>query len=426
MARIPQPRTAASAHAAAARSRTQPSAGGVLALQRAAGNRAVGRLVQRAAAGRAGRQLVQRDVNVPADVAGEMTGRTFRIAQDFTAGAVSVKAGDKVTVTAWDNAAATVTVKASAAGPTFDVPKDLIRPDEAAVAGVASYGVGLDKVAKGFEGNEQKLAHERGLADPDADEITRLEGLETNWIKVLNERLIQGAMFNRFDASIKAWTDHYNTQFGFAGNKAADPDMVKAMIFQESQMGTAGPHLDDPPTHPVRTRFNIGQMIDTSSLIILELIREDDPGLIAKYHLKDMVTDKFAAENDLERLKKLRHPDSTQTARIAELVRLSGRDWEVFFWGYKAAGETTGFADAVAEYFGTGSSAKNMSYDFWIRASIRELFEKRKLVSTWEEAARAYNGAGPAARRYRDQVIQRMNAAKAAQKGRKEFVVDSI
>ena len=386
----------------------------------------MGQLVGRAAAARAPRQLVQRDVNVPADVSGEMIGRTFRMAQDFTAGAISVKAGDKVTVTAWDNAAAVVTVQVAAGGPTFDVPKDLIRPDEAVVGGVAPYGVGLEKVAKGFEANEKKLAHERGLAHPDASEVTRLQDLETNWIKILNERLIQGAMFNRFDAAIKTWTDHYNTKFGFTGNKGADPDMVKAMIFQESQMGTAGPHLDDPPTHPVRTRFNIGQMIDTSSLIILELIGEDDPTLLDTFHLKDIHTDLIKAQNELERLQKLSHPDDTQKARIDELKALAKRDWEVFMWSYKAPGQTDGFFAAVNHYFGTGVSAKNLSYDFWIRASIRELFDKRQHVSTWEEAARAYNGGGPAARRYRDQVLDRMAKAKAAQKAGKEFVVDKI
>jgi hypothetical protein len=268
--------------------------------------------------------------------------------------------------------------------PPFDVPKELIRPAEDVVAGVGPYDVDLEKVVKRFEANEKKLTTERARTkDPRPDEIERLEGLEANWLKLLNERLIQGTMFNRFDAEIKNWTEHYNTKFGFTGKKAADPDMVKAMIFEESQMGTAGPHLDDPPTHPVRTRFNIGQMIDTSSLVLLELIREDEPTLVDTYHLKDIETDLVAAQNELERLKKLAHPNAVQRARIDELTRLSGRYWEVFMWGYKAPGQTAGFFAAVNDYFGDrGGKHRNLSYDFWIRASIRELFDKRKLVSS--------------------------------------------
>jgi hypothetical protein len=419
MPRIPQPASASAASGSDARLRTRPSvAGRVLALQRAVGNRAV-------------RRLIQRNVNVPADVASEMVGRHFRLTKEVVVGGVTHKAGDVVQVTAWSNTSPTVTVAAvpfAAGDPTFDVPKQLIRPDEAVAAGVVPYDVGLDKVVKGFEANEKKLTDERARKDdPRPDEVTRLEGLRENWLKLLNERLIQGTMFNRFDAAIKTWTDHYNTKLGLTGSKAADPDMVKAMIFEESQMGTAGPHLDDPPTHPVRTRFNIGQVIDTSSLVMLELIREDEPGLIDTFHLKDIERDLIKAQDELDRLKKLSSPNDLQKARIEELTRLSGQDWEVFMWGYMAPGQTDGFGAAVADYFHvSGGTPRNLDYEFWIRASVRELFDKRKLVSSWEEAARAYNGAGPAARRYKAAVTARMSAAKAAQKANKRFVVDNI
>lgn len=438
MPRIPQRRIAADAEPSKAPRRVQPSIpGSVLALQRAAGNRAVRRLLRpdgapglvapRAAA----RRLVQRDVNSPEDVASEMVGRRFRLAKDFVVGGVTHTAGEVVQAQGWDNASETVTVMTlpfPSSHPPFDVPKELIRPAEDVVPGVVPYDVDLDKVVKKFEANESRLGTERArTTDPRPDEIIRLEGLRANWLKLINERLIQGTMFNRFDAAIKTWTEHYNTKFGFTGTKGADPDMVKAMIFEESQMGTAGPHLDDPPTHPVRTRFNIGQMIDTSSLILLELIREDEPALIGTYHLEDIEKDLIAAQNELERLQKVARPNVAQLARIDELTRLSGRDWEVFMWGYKAAGQTAGFGAAVTDYFGDrGGSHRNLSYEFWIRASIRELFDKRRLVSSWPEAARAYNGTGPAARRYKAAVTARMAAAKAAAKAGKPFVVDNI
>lgn len=438
MPRIPQRRTAADAERSIAPQRLHPSTtDSVLALQRAAGNRAVRRLLRPVGGpgvvSRAGaaRRLVQRDVNAPEDVASEMVGRTFRLAKDFVLGGVTHPAGELVQAQSWDNASETVTVMTlpfPSPHPSFDVPKELIRPAEDVVPGVAAYDVDLEKVVKKYEANERRLKAERArTTDPRPDEVTRLEGLQANWLRVLNERLIQGTMFNRFDAEIKTWTEHYNAKFGFTGSNGADPDMVKAMIFEESQMGTAGPHLDDPPRHPVRTRFNIGQMIDTSSLVLLELIREDEAALVATYHLEDIEKDLIAAQNDLERMNKVARPSVGQQARIAELTRLSGRDWEVFMWEYKAAGEAAGFGAAVVDYFGDrGGRHRNLSYEFWIRASIRELFGKRKLVSSWEEAARAYNGAGPAARRYKAAVTARMTAAKAAVKAKKPFVVDNI
>jgi hypothetical protein len=285
--------------------------------------------------------------------------------------------------------------------------------------------VGLDEVIRDFERGESRIAGERARKDgPRADEVTRLEGLQST---LLNTRLIQAAMFNRFDEAIKRWTDHYNTKFGFTGKSAADPDMVKAMIFQESQMGTSGDHLEEPPSHPVKTRFNIGQMIDTSSLILLELIREDEPALVTRYHLENIEKDLIDAQNELEKLNTVKTPDVTQQERIRELKRLSTHYWERFMWLYKAPGQTEGFRAAVDDYFDTAAGTdRNFDYDFLIRASVHELFEKRKGVGSWIEAARAYNGAGPAARKYRDQVKKRMTAAKAAHKAQKPFVVDKI
>src|SRR5262245_49961180 len=387
---------------------------GVLALQRSAGNRALGRILQR--------------VVHPEDVSSELVGRQFKLTQDVTIAGVTHRAGSLVEVSAWDNALGTATVIAlprAAANPTFEVPKESIRPVDTAVAGVALYDAGLDDVVKNFERGEQKLEAERKRKDgPRADEITRLEGLQANRLKLLNIRLIQASMINRFDASIKKWTDHYNTKFGFTGKKALDPDLVKAMIFEETQMGTSGQHLEVPPSHPVKTRFNVGQMIDTSTMILLELIREDEPALITTFHLENIEKDLAAAQKELEDLKKVKTPNATQTARIAQLETLSETYWERFMWNYRAAGQTTGFKEAVNDYFDLppGSTDRNYDYDFWIRASIVELFDKRKGVSSWAEAARAYNGTGPRARGYKARVTARMAAAKAAQKAKTPFV----
>ena len=372
-------------------------------------------------------RILQRTVE-PEDVSSELVGRQFKLTQDVTIGGVTHKAGSLVEVSAWDNSKSTATVIAlprAAANPTFEVPKNVIRPADAAVAGIAPYDAGLDAVVKDFDRGAQKIEAEKKRKDgPRADEVTRLEGLQANRLKLLNRRLIQASMLNRFDASIQKWTDHYNTKFGFTGKKALDPNLVKAMIFEETQMGTSGQHLEVPPSHPVKTRFNIGQMIDTSTMILLELIREDEPGLIATYHLESIETDLAAAQKELEGLKKVKKPDATQTARIAQLETLSEVYWERFMWSYRAAGQTKGFREAVDDYFDLppGSTDRNFDYDFWARASIVELFDKRKGVSSWAEAARAYNGAGARARAYRERVTARMAAAIAAEKAKKPFV----
>jgi hypothetical protein len=411
------PHTRQSGSSATARAGQAPrrrAATGVLALQRAAGNRAVGRILQRA---------VQ-----PEDVSSELVGRQFKLTQDVTIGGVTHKAGSLVEVSAWDNAKETATVIAlprAAANPTFEVPKNVIRPDDTAVAGIAPYDAGLDAVVKDFDRGAQKITAEKARKDgPRADEVTRLEGLQSTRLKLLNRRLIQASMLNRFDAGIKKWTDHYNTKFGFTGKKALDPNLVKAMIFEETQMGTSGQHLEVPPSHPVKTRFNVGQMIDTSTMILLELIREDEPGLIATYHLENIEKDLSAAQIELRDLKKVKTPNATQTARKAQLETLSEGYWERFMWNYRAAGQTTGFPEAVNDYFDLppGSTDRNFDYDFWVRASIVELFDKRKGVSSWAEAARAYNGAGARARAYKARVTARMAAAIAAQKAKKPFV----
>jgi hypothetical protein len=48
--------------------------------------------------------------------------------------------------------------------------------------------------------------------------------------------------------------------------------------------------------------------------------------------------------------------------------------------------------------------------------------KKRGSVSSWAEAIRAYNGGGARARRYRDTVVTRAEAAAKAQKAGKDFV----
>jgi len=53
-------------------------------------------------------------------------------------------------------------------------------------------------------------------------------------------------MFNRFDQTIKSEVDSANTAHGLTGRDALDPNLVKAQLFEESQLGTSGTHLELP------------------------------------------------------------------------------------------------------------------------------------------------------------------------------------
>ena len=187
---------------------------------------------------------------------------------------------------------------------------------------------------------------------------------------------------------------YYNQQLKPAS--ALDPNIVKSMLFQESRMGTSGQHLELPPyswsdstKNPVRSRFNIGQAIDSAGQQQLIMVQEMAPDLVAKYKLNELV-----AEN--------RRKGMTE----AEFVR--GGD----------------FARAVQEFhqkdpasrknrMGTPGKELFEDYEFWIRTAIRWLFYKYFSLSApdWAEAVRAYNGSGPGARAYKEKVMLRVGAS---------------
>ena len=194
-------------------------------------------------------------------------------------------------------------------------------------------------------------------------------------------------------------------------------------------MGTSGRHLEVPPSHPVKTRFNLGQVIDSAASALLIMIQEMQPSLLTTHHLQNIRGDLAKAQQELKTLRSTRHPTAPQRARWAELRRLSRHAWEAFLWGYRASGQTTGFHEAVQDFFanvGPGQPPRNMDYEFWVRTTVRWLFEKRKAVSSWAEAVRTYNGGGPRAVRYRDDVTSRVRAALAADKAGREFVPADI
>ena len=366
----------------------------------------------------------------PEDAAVEMVGQKFRLREPFTDGAVNVPAGEVVTVTSWDNASSTVDVTSPSVKGSYHVPKYLLDPERVTATGIAPYGVGLGKV---------ETSVERGAADVAtfqktesqykkrkayfAKELSDRQGAQASREHVLNKRLIQATMLNRFDTSIQKWVDFYNNQFGFKDKDALDPNLIKAVAYQESQMGTSVDINDDPTMELILNRFNILQAVDTLGEEQIPMIRDIMPDLMTKYHLDDVVKDWQKKENELDDLRKKqksRRPLSAdETARLTELTRLSspGDNWQTFFW------ENKGFMDALKEFLNVTSGGKKRSedYDFWIRTGVRAVFEKHKQYKDWADAARAFNGGGTGAENYRKSVEDRAQEAVKAEKAGKEY-----
>jgi len=383
--------------------------------------------------------VVRRSIR-PTDVSKELIGQQFSLRKAFKAGAVNVPAGEVVTVVSWVDTDNTAQVTSPSVTGTYSVPKYLLEPVQTKVAGVAPYGVGLGKVEsavekgaaelEAFKKTEPQYKTEKGKRFF-AQERSEREAEQTRKETQLNVRLIQAAMLNRFDPSIKKWVDFYNNQFGFTGKDALDPNLIKAMVYEESQMGTFGDFMSDPTTHLIMTRFNILQAIDSWPEEQLLVIPDMMPSLIAKYHLENIQQDLLKVETEFDNLTAKSDAGRAKAAditRLNELKAQSKDNWQPWFIAYRAPGETQGFAEAATEFLNTvdGGKKHKEDYDFWIRVGVRAVFEKHKHVSSWAEAARAYNGDGPHARKYRDEVVQRAEQAVKAEKAGKEFVPERL
>ena len=368
-------------------------------------------VVQQGQTGRALRRAIS-----PEDVAGEMAGREFELAAAFSIGAVTLAKGRHVTILSWKNDEPTAIIlpPLDARGfalvlPPPDIPKTLLRPVRAGGAKLAPYSAGIGAQAAAVENNEADLAGKTGA------EKTRLEGLLANRRGVLNRKLIQETMYNRFDPIIKAEVDAANKAHKFSGADALDPDLVKAMIFQESEMGTAGTHLELLPTHPVKSRFNLGQVIDSSGLALLTMFEREQPVLVTRFSLGGLRADLAAAQTEKKTLEAKASPSPADVARLAQLADLSRASWEAFIWSYKAAGKMDGFAAAVNAFFGNTTPARNLDYGFWIHMMVLWLFEKKTPGRTWLDTIKAYNGSGKRAEHYRKAVQTRASGAEAAE-----------
>jgi hypothetical protein len=360
-----------------------------------------------------------------------MVGRAFEVVEKVVASSVTLNPGDVVTVVAWDNSKDVASVT-TAAGATVDVPKRALRPKRTAVAGVAPYSAGVGGQATAVASAEQKLtswnAKQAQYSTPKqqhefAVEQTRLQDVVRKKNEVLNRKLIQETMFNRFDASIRREVDAANSAHSLKGAAALDPNVLKAMLFQESQLGTSGQHLEQPPSHPVKSRFNLGQVIDSSGMALLTMLEKEQATLLSTT-IPDIRKDLVAAQQELHQLQNKTSRTPAEESRLGVLKAVSAQNWETFIWSYKAPPHS--FGAVVKSFFASASPAKDVDYNFWIHMAVMWLFEKHKPGQSWSDTIRAYNGSGKRAEHYRDAVTRRASDAAAAELAKKDFVPSGI
>lgn len=461
----------------------------------------------------------------PLDASYEMVCRSFELNKAITLSSGSTKValskGTTVVIEVWDNASTTVVARAR--NPATKKVVHGLKIDKAdlsvpgGTAGLYHYGANvnsqqtsIDSLKSKIKSTEQKLKDWIGRKDEYKKfknlplwekEKARLEGLlkGQKWslsgggarpgtaitqkprYDLLNIQLIQESLYNAHDTSIKNWVAHYNSGIGAAKKwDKLDANIVKSMIFQETQGGTSGAHLAMPKPgagiakgvrfHPVKSRFNLMQAVDTSGYILTTMMREMDSktaadyssgkesALYKKHSLGQMLKDyektktvmKKVSNSELVDLQKKQEAAKKKkgslgkddAARLAQLEDLKSRlgdldkpNWESWIWS------DSRFQAAQKEYNSQVNNGRYYQYDFWVKAGVRWLFHKREFLEnrerrrakakkrkvntdafTWAAAIKAYNGAGANAEDYKDNVIDRRDNAKEAHKKGKVHV----
>jgi Domain of unknown function (DUF4157) len=345
----------------------------------------------------------------PEDVSSEMIGRDFAVNIAVTAAGITFPANTKITITKWDNASFTVegnmTDPVSKKTILVSLDKKYLSTIGDTAAGLKQFTTNVSGAATSVKSYDKKIDDWK-LKEPEykkfknmktyTAELTRLETERSTTYGELNRRLIQETMYNRFDSIIKKWVDHYNTSL--KPKKNLDANIVKSIIFQETRMGTSGVHLEKPPydwtgaaghSYPIKSRFNLGQAIDSWGPQQYLMIKEMAPAIYTKYGLsvleskavwKGMSNDEYAAWNSGDFVKAMVEYNAQKDI-------------------------TTGL-----NLEGSSKSDLMLDYDYWIRVLVRWLFQKYSDLgsSSWSDAVKAYNGSGTRADTYRKEVMDRI------------------
>lgn len=345
----------------------------------------------------------------PTDVSGELACEPFELRSSRKPAAVTYPAGTRVLPTAWVNTARTVNVMVDdGTGTTFDTEKSNLRPASPATAGITQYSAHVDDEASKLEKQQSKLddwdktkdAYKKNPAawQEGHDSLTKLRD---DYAKVLNELEIQQFMFNRFDKTVVDLVNKANKDNGYDKTDPLDPDVVKSILYHETELGTAGPFLDDVSAgknHDIVNHYNVGQAVDSSAEMYARYFLKKDPGRVAKFSLANILTDMYKAKEAAEKAN-------------------TKFDGESYLRSYP------NFQDACEDLWKSGGvTPLNKTYGHWIEMLIFELFVKRKLSSNWGEAVRRYNGSGSDAIAYGKEVMARAKNAAASRKKGEPFV----
>jgi len=333
------------------------------------------------------------------EVASEMNGLRFRFLQEYRAesGGSSrlFHSGAILFIQDWQGTSSNALID------QFPIPKLILEPYIDRPNNIRRYEVGIAAQRRAIIRNIRSVndwRSERTRGRAWTAEMERRKNLLESRQRTLSRMLVREMMYNRFDETILLWTTHYNRALG-ASATPLDPNIVKSIFFQESRFGISGTHLELPPydwssssRHPIRSRYNIGQAIDSWGPIQYLMIKEMSPAIYNQHGL----------------------------GRLEPNSRWLGMSNNQY-----ASWESGSFMTALREFFefrdasgnnlmGTHGKDLYLDYDFWIRTCIRWLFHKFSRLPartrSWREAVRAYNGRGPRAGRYRDEVMARLGS----------------
>ncbi|MEZ4875162.1 MAG: DUF4157 domain-containing protein [Flavobacteriaceae bacterium] len=327
------------------------------------------------------------------DVQEEMNGKTFVTTDDY----LGIKKGTTFTVIDWKGK------KPDAYGSYLNdkkkkiltmFPKHLLKPYYSSVSGVSKYEVGLDGQSNAVADAKEKLDEwrdkessykknrkfwENGLKD--------LEKKYNDKAAVMSQMLVRETMYNRFDALIKKWVDYYNKLKKPKTNLTYN--IVKSIFFQETRLGTSGVHLEKGPydyqgnPHPIKSVYNLGQVIDSYGPQQYLLIKEMAPTIYKKFGFDQL--EKQAKWKGMTN-------DEWRKAKIFDAIE-----------------EFSKQKDASGNNLMGNKDDLMFTYEFWIKATVLWLFEKYDTAGNWPDAVKAYNGAGAAADAYKKAVMDRAN-----------------
>ena len=222
--------------------------------------------------------------------------------------------------------------------------------------------------------------------------------------------------YNLFDAMIVAEVDAENAKR--KRKDPLDPNLVKAIIFRETQMGTSGSFVDDLSTsqgHDIVNHWNITQAIDSAGTEYARVLPLEFPAIAKKWKVDNLIHDERAARTELAGLDAKPTPanKSRRDALRARFVDKGKFDSENYFWS------EPNFLPALQEVWATSTPGLNHTYQHWIHMMVVELFDKREQATDWRDAVEKYNGVSP---EYRKEVLGHFDKAIKALENQESIV----